>query len=147
MRRVVILLVIAVILIGSGFLSITLSQQAGHSGPAVPGMLVQTNNPDASVLIATPQKGFQFVVFVAVLIGSLGGLAALITFLIWVLNRQLTVAAKIPNEPFSFALNSAQPHSLGYVVARRPALTIGVALVVVLGAAMTAALLGLFSTH
>ena len=147
MRRVVILLVITVILIGSGFLSIMLSQQAGHNGPAVPGMLVQTDNPDASVLIATPQKGALFIGFVVILIGSLGGMATGITFLIWLLNRQITVVAKIPNEPFSFALNTAQPHSLGYIVARRPAVTIGVALVLVLGAAVTAALLGLFSIH
>jgi len=147
LRRVVILLVITVVLIGSGFLSIALSQQAGHNGPAVPGMLIQTDNPDASVLVATPQKGALFVGFVVILIGSLGAVATGITFLIWLLNRQITVAAKVPNQPFSFALNTAQPHSLGYVVASRPAVTISVALILVLGAAITAALLGLFSTH
>ena len=147
MRRVVILLVIAVILIGSGLLSISLSQQAGHSGPAVPGMLVQTDNPDASVMLATPQKGALFIGFVVILLGSLFAFATLIRVVMWLLNREITVAAKAPDAPFSFALNSAQPHSLGYIVARRPAVTIGVALVVVIGAAVTAALLGLFGAH
>jgi hypothetical protein len=139
--------VIAIILIGSGFVSLMLIQQSGHSGPAVPGMLIQTDNPDASVLVATPQKGALFVALIVVLLGSLGAVATGIAFLFWLLNRQITVAAKIPNAPFSFALNTAQPHSLGYVVARRPVVTISVALVLVLGAAITAALLGLFSTH
>ncbi len=143
MRRALFLIIIVLILIGSGFLSIQLSQQAG--GAALPGLRVQTDNPEASALVTTPQKGALFLAFVFVLINLIGGTATVLALIFWFLNRQVAVVKTEPNRGFEFSLATGKPNSLGGVLTRYPAITIGIVLILVVGAALTAALLGFFT--
>ena len=143
MRRVVFLAVIAIILIGSGFLSIQLSQQRG----TFPGVNVQTTNADASVLMTTPQKGALFVGYLAVLGGLLGGLATGLALLSWFLSRQVNIVKTLPNQGFSLVPGQAGANSLVGFLARYPALVIGVLIVLVVGAAVTLGVLGVLAPH
>ena len=145
MRRVLFLLIITIILIISGFLSIQLSQQSGTG--RIPGVYVQTTNPDASVLLATPQKGALFVGFLLITLALLGGLSTGLAFVFWFLNRQVTVAKALPNQSFTLSPRDANANSLVGVMARYPAIPIAVLIILVLGAALTLALLGAFSPH
>ena len=145
MRRVLILLVITVVLIGAGFLSITLSQQAGSTGTGGGVFQVQTNNPDASVLAMTAQKGALLLGLVFLTFALLGGLTTGLTLVTWFLTRQISRVRTAPDHPFSFSLSSTQPNSLGYVLARRPALTVGVSLVALFVVVGFLALLGAFA--
>lgn len=143
MRRVVILLVIAIILIGAGFVSITLSQQSTGTGGGL--FQIQTSNPDASVLALTPQKGILLIGLVVLTIGLMVGLSVALRLIFWFLTREITVVKKAPDHPFSFSLGSTEPNSLGYMLARRPAVTVGVSLVALFVVVAVLALLGAFS--
>ena len=138
-----ILLVIAIILIGAGYLSITLSQQSTGSGGGL--FQIQTSNPDASVMALTPQKGALLIGLVVLTLGLMVGLSLAFRLLFWFLARELTVVKKAPDHPFSFSLSSTQPNSLGYMLARRPAVTVGVSLVALFVVVGLLALLGVFS--
>jgi hypothetical protein len=61
LRSLVIVLVILGILIGGGLLTSSLNQATTTT---LPGVRVQTNNPDASTAVVTPSKGALFFVFV-----------------------------------------------------------------------------------
>jgi hypothetical protein len=147
LRRVLILLVITIILIGAGFVSITLSQQAssGSTGAGGGVFQVQTDNPDASVLAMTAQKGELLVGLVLLTLAVLGGLTTGLTLITWFLTREISHVRKAPDRPFSFSLNSTQPNSLGYMLARRPAVTVGVSLVALFVVVGLLALLGAFA--
>lgn len=144
MRRVLILLVITVVLIGAGFISITLSQQ-GSTGTGGGVFQIQTNNPDASVMAMTAQKGALLVGMVLLTFALMGGLTTGLTLLTWFLTRQITRVRAAPDHPFSFSLSSTQPNSLGYVLARRPAVTVGVSLVALFVVVGLLAMLGAFA--
>jgi len=143
LRRVLILVVVTVILIGAGYLSITFSQQTTSTSGGL--FQIQTSNPDASVLALTPQKGALLLGLVALTIGLMVGLSLGLRLLIWFLTRELTVVKKAPNHPFSFSLNSTQTNSLGYLLARRPAVTVGISLVALFVVVGVLALLGAFA--
>lgn len=146
MRRALLFIVIIVILIGSGFLTVQLAQQANNTGaPPVPGMRVQTNNPEASALVATTTKGSIFLAFAGFVIFNMVGIGATLAVIFWFLNRSINRAKVAPNREFSFSLAADKPNSLGGTIARRPAIAIGGLIVVVVGAALALALLGLFS--
>ncbi len=145
MRRVLILLVITLVLIGAGFFSITLSQQGSSTGTGGGVFQVQTNNPDASVLAMTAQKGALLLGLVFLTFALLGGLTTGLTLVTWFLTRQITHVRTAPDHPFSFSLSSTQPNSLGYVLARRPAVTVGVSLVALFVVVGLLALLGAFA--
>ncbi len=143
MRRALVLIVIVLILIGSGFLTTQLASRA--SDAVLPGMRVQTTNPAASALAITPDKGTLFFLFAGFVIFNLVGMGATITALFWFLNKQITKAKQAPNQEFSFSLSANNPNSVGGALARRPAITIGILLFLVVGAAVTMALLGVFT--
>ncbi len=144
MRRALFLIVIVLILIASGFLSIQLNQQA-NSGAALPGMRVQTDNPEASVLVTTPTKGALFLGFAGFVLFNLVGIGVTLAIIFWFLNRQVVRARNQPNREFDFSLAAARPNSLGGTLARYPAITIFILVVLVVGAALTLALLGFFT--
>lgn len=68
MRTLVIIVVIVAILVGGGLLTNLLSQSNTAN---LPGVRVQTNNPDASALVMTPDKGLVYVVFLGWLLFGL----------------------------------------------------------------------------
>ncbi len=133
MKRALFLIVIVVVLIGGGFLSTVISKQGAR---AVPGVLVQTNNPEASVTTVTPEKGALFFIFVAIALGSVVGMGAILAIIFWFLNRQVVRVRRQPNEGFDFTLNAAKPNSVGGLVTARPSITI--AIIVVLLIALSA---------
>ncbi len=144
MRRALFLVVIVLILIGSGFLTI---QLGANSGSALPGMRVQTDNPDASVLVATPQKGTLFFLFAGFVIFNLVGIGVTLAAIFWFLNRSVNRAKARPNSGLDFSFSPDKPNSVGATLAAHPRITIGVIFVLVVGAALTMALLGFFSPH
>lgn len=143
LRRALVLIVIVLILIGSGFLTVQLATRSADA--TLPGMRVQTTNPAASTLALTSDKGTLFFLFAGFVIFNLVGMGATITILAWFLNKQITKAKTAPNQEFSFSLSASNPNSVGGALARRPAITIGVLLILVVGAAVTMALLGVFT--
>ena len=142
MRRIVLFFIIFVILIGAGFLSITLSQSS--AGP-LPGMRVQTTNPDGSVLIATPQKGALLIGLVIITIGAIGGLGTGIALLFQILSRSIDTVEHHANEPFTFDVRTTRPRSLGYLLTRQPTLTVALSVIVLFILAAGAASLGILS--
>jgi len=117
-----------------GFLSTVISKQ----GPrAIPGVLTQTNNPEGSVTVVTPEKGALFFIFATVALGSVVGMGVTLAIIFWFLNRQAERAKQQPNEGFDFTLNAAKPNSIGGLVTQRPSITI--AAVVLLLIALSAA--------
>lgn len=144
MRRALIFIVIIVILIGSGFLT---TQLVGRTpdAPPVPGMRVQTTNGAASALVATPEKGTLFLLFAGFVVFNLVGIGATLALISWFLTKQINKAKAAPPSEFSFSLATNQPNSLGGALAKRPAITIGLLLILVIGAAVTAAALGVFT--
>jgi len=140
MRRIAILFIIFVVLIGAGFLSITLSQS---TSTPLPGMRVQTTNPDASVLVATPQKGALLIGLAIVTIGVIGGLGTGIALLFQILSRQIDTVEHKANEPLTFDIRTTRPRSMGHLLTRTPALTVAIALIVLFLLAIGAVSVGL----
>ena len=87
MRRSILILVLAVVLIGGGFLMITLLT----SGPqgALP-VRIQTDNPEASTIMATPTQALAFVVFALIVFGSLAGGGVVLSLIFRFLDREIT---------------------------------------------------------
>lgn len=144
MSRALLLIVIVLILVGSGTFAYLISQQPAGA-PPIPGMRVQTNNPAASALVNTPEKGTLFVLFAGFVVFNLVGMGATIAIIAWFLDKQLRKVRHEGNKSFSFSLAERENASLGGVLARRPAITIGIFMVLVIGAALTLALLGFFT--
>lgn len=136
MRRALFLLFILVLLIGGGLLSNAISQRGAA---VIPGLQMQTNNPAASVLSVTPDKGAWMFIVVNVVLGSVIGFAVTIAVVIWFLNRQINRTNALPNQEFEYTLNAATPNSLGGVLTHRPAITISVAIVAIIALAMLVA--------
>ncbi|MCC7445888.1 MAG: hypothetical protein IT324_00660 [Anaerolineae bacterium] len=145
MKRALFLIVVIAVLIGGGYLSTVISRQ----GPrAVPGVLTQTNNPEASVTTVTPEKGAIFFIFVAIALGSVVGMGVTIAIIFWFLNRQVARAKQSPNEGFNFTMNAATPNSVGGLVTARPAVTITlVVLALIALSAAAAVVLGVFNVR
>jgi uncharacterized membrane protein len=130
---------IALVLIGGGFLTTLINQNAG-SGEIPLGMLTQTENPEANAGAVTFGKATVFFVFAAVALGSVVGFGATLAVIFSLLNRQVVRAKQANNNSFSFSLNAAQPNSLGAALATNPAITIGVVIVVIVALAIGVAL-------
>jgi hypothetical protein len=143
-RRVLLIGFIVVVLIGAGLLSLALNQQ---SISLLPGVRVQTANPDASTAVATPGKAAAFFLWTFIALGAVVSLAAVLALITWALNRSVVNAKQAPKQGFTFTLNAAAPNSLGSVLTRRPSVTIAVivALLIALSAFLTIAL-GVFKT-
>lgn len=93
MKRLLIVVVVIVILIIGGGLT---SQIASNGNQlAIPGVIRQTNNPDASALDMAPWKAEQLFLFVGFILFNLIGIAVTLMALFWFLNWQVkSVAAK-----------------------------------------------------
>jgi hypothetical protein len=143
LKRALFLIVVVAVLIFSGFLSYTLSRQGAA---AVPGIRVQTDNPEASVVSVTPQKGAIFFAFTAIALGSLIGMGITLALIFWLLNRGVAKVRQAPNESFSFSMNASNPHSVGGILTRRPSVTVAVIVVLLITlSAILAVVLGVFT--
>ena len=75
-------------------MSNSISQQGAG---AVPGLKVQTENPEASVMTVTPDKGAIFFLFSAIALGSVVGMGVTLAIATWLINRQVTIVKQKPN--------------------------------------------------
>ena len=143
MKRALFLIVVVAVLIFGGFLSYTISQQ----GPAaVPGVRIQTNNPEASVTAVTPDKGAIFFLFTAIVLGSLVGMGVTIALIFWLLSKGVTKVRQMPDEGFDFTLNASSPNSIGGLLTRRPSVTIAIIVVALITlSAILAVAFGVFT--
>lgn len=87
MRRGTLILILVVALFLGGFLMITLLT----SGPqgALP-VRIQTENPEASTIMATPTQAFAFIVFAVVVFGSLLVGGFVLSMIFRSLDREIT---------------------------------------------------------
>lgn len=87
MKRLLLVLVVIVILIIGGGLT---SQIASNGDQlTIPGLIRQTNNPDASALDMAPWKAEQLFLFVGFVLFNLIGIAVTIMAIMWFLNWQV----------------------------------------------------------
>ncbi len=143
MKRALFLILVVAVLIAGGYLSFATSAQGSQS---LPGVLIQTDNPDASAAAVTPQKGAMFLIAVVVIGGAVTSLGAVLAWIFWMLNRQVTKVKQEPDTGFNFSLNPAAPNSIGGVLTRRPTVTIAVVVVALVAlSTFIAAVLGVFS--
>jgi hypothetical protein len=91
-RLLIVVVVIVILIIGGG-----LTAQIASNGNqlAIPGLIRQTNNPDASALDMAPWKAEQLFLFIGFIIFNLVGIAVTLMAIFWFLNRQIkTVKAQ-----------------------------------------------------
>lgn len=93
MKRLLIVGVVIVILIIGGGLTAQIASNGNQL--AIPGLIRQTNNPDASALDMAPWKAEQLFLFVGFILFNLIGIAVTLMVIFWFLNYQVkSVAAK-----------------------------------------------------
>lgn len=143
MRRGLLFVIVVILLIAGGLITLSISKQGGA---AVPGLRVQTDNPEASVLAVTPDKGFYFFVFTAVALGGVVGTAVILAVIFWLLNRTIAIDRKKPNEGFDFTLDASKPNTVGGLVTRHPSVTIAIVVLLLAVAAVGAAVMGVFTS-
>jgi hypothetical protein len=138
------LLVIVVVLIGGGFVSLLVQQKGAL---AIPGLWIQTTNPEASVTTVTPDKGAQFFIFAGAVLTGLVVMGGILALVVWFLNMQTEQAKRLPDQAFAITnLNPAAPRSLGSALTQYPAITAGVILLLLIVISAGAAIaLGLFT--
>jgi hypothetical protein len=121
--------------------------KSGHNEEAVSISAVrsQTSNPEASALMATPTQGALFFIWTGIVLGNVVGIGLTITGIMWVLNRGVTRAKLAEKNNFSFSLSASKPNSLGAVVAKRPAVTIGLIVFLLASIAIFLAAIGAFN--
>ncbi|MEP7285847.1 MAG: hypothetical protein ABI947_08775 [Chloroflexota bacterium] len=95
MKRALLLITIVILLIIGGFISNSISQQGAS---ALPGLKVQTDNPNASTMQVTPEKGAQFLIFAMIVLGSVVGMGVTIALVVWFTNRQLRQIEQTPDK-------------------------------------------------
>jgi hypothetical protein len=105
LKRALLFITVVVVLIVGGFISNSISKQGSA---ALPGLKVQTENPEASVMTVTPDKGALFFIFSAVALGSLVGMGATLAIVFWLINRQVTIVKDKPTRA-SKAAKSTPP--------------------------------------
>jgi hypothetical protein len=82
----IVLAVVAVLIIGGG---LTAQLASTDNATIVPGLVRQTNDPDASALDLTPWKAEQLFLMVGFVLFNLVGIALTIAGLMWFLNWQV----------------------------------------------------------
>lgn len=87
MKRLAVLFVVVLILVVGGGLTAQIA--AGGGELRLPGIIRQTNNPDASVLDMTPWKAEQMFLVVGFVLFNLVGAALTIMGLLWFLSHQV----------------------------------------------------------
>lgn len=106
MKRLLIVGVILVVLIVCGGLSAQIASNGNQL--AIPGLIRQTNNPDASALDMAPWKAEQLFLFVGFILFNLIGMAVTLMVIFWFLNYQVkSVAAK--KSPTAIQTTAATP--------------------------------------
>lgn len=87
MRRGTLILVLVVVLILGGFLMVALLT----SGPqgALP-VRIQTENPEASTVMATPTQALAFLIYAGIALGSLVGGGFVLSLVFRLLDREIT---------------------------------------------------------
>ena len=103
MKRLLIVVAVIVILIIGGGLT---SQIASNGNQlAIPGVIRQTYNPDASALDMAPWKAEQLFLFVGFVLFNLVGIAVTLMAIFWFLNWQI----KVVNAKKTASLQSTVP--------------------------------------
>ena len=93
MKRLLIVIVVIVILIIGGGLTAQIASNGNQL--AIPGVIRQTTNPDASALDMAPWKAEQLFLFVGFILFNLVGIAVTLLAIFWFLNWQIkTVEAQ-----------------------------------------------------
>lgn len=92
MKRLVILIVVMAILIVGGGLSAQIAANNNNATSAIPGLLKQTDNPDASVFEATPWQAEQLFLFVGFVLFNMIGMGVTLMAIFWFLNRGVAAA-------------------------------------------------------
>lgn len=87
MKRLVIVLAVIVLLIVTGGLMSQMASQGGNV--AIPGIIRQSTNPDASALDMTSWKAEQLFLAVGFILFNLVGIALTITLIVWFVNWQI----------------------------------------------------------
>jgi hypothetical protein len=106
-KRLLIVGVIIVILIIGGGLTAQIASNGNQL--AIPGVIRQTNNPDASALDMAPWKAEQLFLFVGFILFNLIGIAVTLMVIFWFLNYQVkSVAAK--KSPTAIQTTAATPN-------------------------------------
>jgi hypothetical protein len=92
-KRLLIVVVVIVILIVGGGLTAQIASNGNQL--AIPGLIRQTSNPDASALNMAPWKAEQLFLFVGFVIFNLVGIGITLMAIFWFLNWQVkSVSAK-----------------------------------------------------
>lgn len=108
MKRVLIVLAVVAILIIGGGLTAQLASTGGAT--VIPGLIRQTNDPDASALDMTPWKAEQLFLMIGFVLFNLVGIALTLAALMWFLNRQIKKvgASRSTNDSTSIATPSTE---------------------------------------
>lgn len=87
MKRLMIVFAVILILVISGGLTAQIASNGNQL--SIPGIVRQTNDPDASALDMAPWKAEQLFLFVGFVLFNLVGIAVTLAALFWFLNRQI----------------------------------------------------------
>lgn len=89
MKRLIFLFVVIGLMIAGGGLSAQLASTNGAQN--IPGAVIQTDDPEASVFVATEWQAQQFFLLVGFLLFNLIGIGVTIALIMWFLSRQVAV--------------------------------------------------------
>ncbi len=95
MKRLLIIIAVVVILIIGGGLTAQIASNGNQL--AIPGVIRQTANPDASALDMAPWKAEQLFLFIGFVLFNLIGIAVTLMAIFWFLNWQIKVVKKNPS--------------------------------------------------
>jgi hypothetical protein len=145
LKRAIFILVVVAVLIGGGLLTLIINEQGTAT---IPGIRLQTRNPEASVVEVTPEKGALFFIWTGIVLSSVIGFGVTLAVISWFLNRQVERFKQRPNQELAFTLNPARPNSIGAVIAKSPRITIAIIVTLIVFVAAFAALaLGVFTAR
>jgi hypothetical protein len=88
-RRIAFFAAILVLLIIGGGLTAQIAANDNDPAAVIPGLLIQTDNPDASVFESTPWKSIQLFLLVGFILFNMIGMGATLAIVMWFLHRQL----------------------------------------------------------
>jgi hypothetical protein len=100
-----IVVMIVLMLIGGG---LTAQLQSGTGDGAIPFVIRQSNDPEASAIDAAPWQVEQLVLFIGLVLSSLVGLGGGIALLLWFLDTSVREAKASANVVATTAITPAQ---------------------------------------
>jgi len=104
LKRALFLIVVVVLLIIGGYLSNAISKRGAA---AIPMLVVQTENPEASPMTVTPEKGALFFIFASIALGSVIGMGATLALVFWLINRNVARFRQMPDRATTNANKNA----------------------------------------